>query len=353
MPGDAARGQRHVLEQHAGVNREVVDALLRLLDERVAIDLPREVLGHATHLLQRLVDRHSADRHRRVADDPLARLVDVPAGRQVHHGVRAPERGPAELLDFLLDGAGHRRVADVGVDLHVEVPPDDHRLEFRMIDVRGNDGAAARDLAAHEVGRQPLAERHEFHLGRDLAASGIVQLGDRSAAAIGGAFERGGNELGRRHAAPRGARPARAATAGAAREAPAVRPRPGARSGRTPGGVLPRPTARSRASGRECHEAPRRTPSVSRGRRARRCRWSGWSWGRTWLPPSLVRRRKAGRGIPCAASLRRCEPDQVPRDCLNPAEHGGVPLAVRWKMGRTGARCNGGMSRPCRRRRRA
>ncbi len=54
-----------------------------------------------------------------------------------------------------------------------------------------------------------------------------------------------------------------------------------------------------------------------------------------------VRRRKAGREIPCTASLRRCEPDQVPRDCLNPVVLHEVPLAVDRKMGRLGAGCNG------------
>ena len=38
-PGDAARGHRNVTEQHAGVDREVVDALLALLD-RACRDRP-------------------------------------------------------------------------------------------------------------------------------------------------------------------------------------------------------------------------------------------------------------------------------------------------------------------------
>ena len=156
--GDAACGHRHVAEQHAGVHREVVDALLALLDERVAIDLPRQVLGAAADLFERLVDRHRADRHRRVADDPLARLVDVLAGGQIHHRVGAPERRPLQLLHFLLDRRGHRRVADVRVDLHQEVAADDHRLELEVIDVGGNDRAAAGHFVADEVGRQSFAD---------------------------------------------------------------------------------------------------------------------------------------------------------------------------------------------------
>ena len=43
-----------------------------------------------------------------------------------------------------------RRVTDVGVDLHQEVAPDDHRLGLRVIDVGRDDRAAARDFVAHE-----------------------------------------------------------------------------------------------------------------------------------------------------------------------------------------------------------
>ena len=106
--GDALGGQRHVAQQHAGVDGEVVHALLGLLDQGVAEDLPGEFLGAAVDLLQRLVDRHGADRHRRIADDPLAGFVDVLAGGQVHHRVGAPADRPHQLLDFLGDAGSHR-----------------------------------------------------------------------------------------------------------------------------------------------------------------------------------------------------------------------------------------------------
>ena len=79
--GDAARGHGNVAQQHAGVDGEVVDALLALLDERVAIDLPREIFRAAADFFERLIDWDRADRHRRVPDNPLARLMDVLAGR--------------------------------------------------------------------------------------------------------------------------------------------------------------------------------------------------------------------------------------------------------------------------------
>ena len=47
MPVTRLRRQRDVAQQHAGVDGEVVDALLRLLDERVAEELPGQILGLA------------------------------------------------------------------------------------------------------------------------------------------------------------------------------------------------------------------------------------------------------------------------------------------------------------------
>ncbi len=102
--GDARRSERNVLQPHAGMDREVVDALLRLLDERVAEHFPAQVLRDAVHSFERLIDRHGADGHRRIAQDPLADLMDVPAGGEIHHRVRAPADRPHHLVHFL----GHR-----------------------------------------------------------------------------------------------------------------------------------------------------------------------------------------------------------------------------------------------------
>jgi hypothetical protein len=75
--GDAACGHRDVAKQHARMHREVIDTLLALLDERVAINLPCKVLWATANFLERLVDWYSADRNGGVADDPFTRLVNV------------------------------------------------------------------------------------------------------------------------------------------------------------------------------------------------------------------------------------------------------------------------------------
>jgi hypothetical protein len=165
--GHALGRQRHVAQQHAGVDGEVVHALLGLFDQRVAEDFPGQVFGLAVDLFQRLVDRHGADRHRRVAHDPFARLVDVLAGREIHHRVAAPADGPGHLVDLVLDGRGQRRVADVAVDLGQEVAADDHRLGFGVVDVVGDDGAAAGDFVADEFGRDHARDRGAETLARD------------------------------------------------------------------------------------------------------------------------------------------------------------------------------------------
>jgi len=126
--GHALGGERDIGQAHARMDGEIVDALLGLLDQSVAEDFPSQLLGHAANLFQRLVDRHGADRHGRIAHDPFARVVDVAPRAEVHHRVRAPAGGPHHLVDFGRNVARHRRIADIGVDLDQEVAPDRHRL---------------------------------------------------------------------------------------------------------------------------------------------------------------------------------------------------------------------------------
>ena len=55
---------RHIAQQHAGMNGEVVNALLGLLNERVAENFPGQVFGLAVDFFERLINRHGTDRHR-------------------------------------------------------------------------------------------------------------------------------------------------------------------------------------------------------------------------------------------------------------------------------------------------
>ena len=186
------------------MNGEVVHALFRLLQQRVAEGFPGEVFGNAVHLLQRLINRDGANRYRAVTQDPFAGFVNIAASGEIHYRVRAPARGPDQLLHLFFDGGGDGRVTDVSVDLHQEVAADNHRLGFRVVDVGGDNRAACGHFVTHKLRRDVLrqasakaftrmliaqhfatdalathvfADGDELHLRRDDAPARVVQLG--------------------------------------------------------------------------------------------------------------------------------------------------------------------------------
>ena len=73
-------GQMDILPADAGMNGKIIHALLALLNECIFIDFPREIFYLPVYLLQGLIDRYGSDRHRAVAHDPFARLVDIGTG---------------------------------------------------------------------------------------------------------------------------------------------------------------------------------------------------------------------------------------------------------------------------------
>ena len=84
-----------------------------------------------------------------MADDGFANGGDVAAGGEIHHGVGSVVNGGVQLLEFFVDVGGDGGVADVGVDLAERLDADGHGLEFGMVDVGGDDHAAAGDFIAH------------------------------------------------------------------------------------------------------------------------------------------------------------------------------------------------------------
>ena len=173
--GDALGNQRQILDQHAGVNRHVVHALRGLLFDHFQHDFSVQIF-HALHASDGFVNRHGADGNGRMAQDGFANFVNVAAGGKIHYGVGAVMHGGVQLFQFLVDFRRDRRIADVGVDLAQRRHADRHWLEFRMIDVGGNDHAAAGHFVAHQFGRQLFAVGDVTHLFRDHALTGIVHL---------------------------------------------------------------------------------------------------------------------------------------------------------------------------------
>ena len=182
-------GQMDVVATDAGMDGEIVNTLLALFDERVAIHFPGEVFYLAVHFFQSLVDGDCAHGNRTVAQNPFACLVDIITGREVHQRVATPFARPDSLVHLLIDRGCGGRVADIGVDLHREVSTDNHRLALGMMDVGGDDGTAAGQLVAHKLGGDMtldaqclavhvLADSHILHLGGDDASLGTCHLGD-------------------------------------------------------------------------------------------------------------------------------------------------------------------------------
>jgi hypothetical protein len=120
----------------------------------------------------------------RVLDDFLANAGNVAAGGEVHHRVGAVVHGAVEFFEFFGHVGGGGGIADVGVDLAQEGDADAHRFEVAMMDVRGNDGAAARHFAADEFGVNFLAAGDVFHFLGDDALAGVVHLREIADAAV-------------------------------------------------------------------------------------------------------------------------------------------------------------------------
>ena len=108
--------------------------------------------------------------------------MDVLAGGEIHDGVGTPLGGPAHFLHLFLDGGGDGAVADISVDLHKEVPTDDHGLQLGVVNIGRDNGAACSDLGADELWcdlrRYALREAAEDRRGVGavwkLATSGVL-----------------------------------------------------------------------------------------------------------------------------------------------------------------------------------
>ena len=94
-----------------------------------------------------------------------------------------------KFFDFLFDTRRESRVTDVCIEFYEEVATYDHRLCFGVIDIGGNDGAAAGNFVANELRSYVRIDAQHFvlkvlpygyilHFGGDDALFGIVHLRD-------------------------------------------------------------------------------------------------------------------------------------------------------------------------------
>ena len=175
-PHDAFVQQRQVLPEHAGVDREEVYALFRLLLHRLQDDVVVDVLDLPA--FDHLVDRHRPEGHGTMREQLGADGVEVAPGAQIHHRVGADRQGRLHLFDLRLDRAADAAGADIGVDLCPQGPADAGGLEIALeVNLIGGDHEpAGRDLVADKAGVQPFALGDLPHGLGDGSGSGFGQL---------------------------------------------------------------------------------------------------------------------------------------------------------------------------------
>src|SRR5260370_17516596 len=82
--GDAVGGEVDVGQPHAGVDREIVDALFALLDQRVLVELPGQLYRISGALLQRLINWNGAEPNRPISKYPFSPPRFLPSLCIVH-----------------------------------------------------------------------------------------------------------------------------------------------------------------------------------------------------------------------------------------------------------------------------
>ena len=167
--------RRNMRLQQSGMDGHIVHALLGLFAHHVEDEGFGEVV-HRFAAGEHLIHRNRADRGRTVFDDRTADLVDVAAGAEVHHGIRAVFQRMPELFQLLTRATGQRGVADVGVDLGLEAAPDADRHQSLMVDIGRNHHRTGGDGGADRLRRDHLNFGDMLHrIGND-AGFGLRRL---------------------------------------------------------------------------------------------------------------------------------------------------------------------------------
>src|SRR5690606_28430395 len=148
---------------------------LSLLMNYFEHDVRRKIFD-ASDARQRFVYGNGAYRDRRRLDDSLADLGYVASGGQVHDCIGAIFHAILQLVEFFSNVRSGGGSADVRVAFASGRNADTHGLKRRMIDVRRNDEAAARNRRTDELRSKLLPARHILHLFGDDALSGIMHL---------------------------------------------------------------------------------------------------------------------------------------------------------------------------------
>ena len=111
-------GKVYILAADTRMNRKVIHSLLALLNQSVPVDFPCQVFHHAVYFFERLIDGNRADRNGAIADNPLARLVDIFSRREIHQRITAPFATPQCFFHFFVNARSSSGVSDIRIDFH-------------------------------------------------------------------------------------------------------------------------------------------------------------------------------------------------------------------------------------------
>jgi len=153
----------------------VVDALLGLLFDHFEHEVEAEIF-RTPDARDGFVDRHGADGYWRGVDDGFANFRNVATSGKIHDRVGAVVHRVVQLLQFLVDVGAGRGVTDVRIDLALGGDPNGHRLQIAVMDVGGDDAAAARDFVADQLRLELFAPGDKSHLFGDGATPREVHL---------------------------------------------------------------------------------------------------------------------------------------------------------------------------------
>ncbi len=173
--GNTLRRQGDILDQHAGMDRHVIDALLSLFFNHLEHHAGSQIF-HAAHASQSFINRNGTDRNRRCRDDGFANSGNVSAGREIHHRIGSILHRILKFLQFLIDIRSGCRVADVRVDLARRCHADAHGLQRSMVDVGRDNHASPRNFVPNCRRRKLLPPGNVVHFAGDLTLAGVVHL---------------------------------------------------------------------------------------------------------------------------------------------------------------------------------
>ncbi len=121
--GNALRGERQMLQEHAAMHRDVINTLLGLIFNDFEKKIGREVFG-LRDFLNSLINRNGADRNGARIHNGLADFIYISAGGKIHACIGAKFYGTFEFVQFFFNIGCHGGITDIGVNFTARIDAD-------------------------------------------------------------------------------------------------------------------------------------------------------------------------------------------------------------------------------------